>query len=602
MSRGHARRQWNSVSQRTLFLAVCCSDRLSTSSSTAFLTTNACMLCHCPPRPFCPLTLSLRGRSGVVVRLLTSNLRVPGSIPGGVAPGFSHVEFVSVDAAGRRVFSGISCFPRSFIPALLHSPLFTLIGSQDLVVKSHSNHFRHFLFPLHLTERCGTGMTPSILESGTGEESANYPNVHLEKLRETMEHLNQDGRTKIRTQVLLTAYPKVYHCSVDETYMTNARLHHRGSKLDPRSTQKTFTPFEFRAGLEIEMKFISIRDQQPSSKNWNQDQTGFWFGTKIIRSRIGEDVGATGHKTRRRPMTPSRCRVGHERQGTLQESPPGVALRGCIASAPATLPFKRVRGGSGPTHAHKYFPFPSADCSRANFLRIPSPLYTVHVHVKTVLRRIHALATLQEKKQHGMIVQNGRRDRSCVHQEDVHGVRCKLRRLQASLGSPLVDDRPIMNAVKYRVVPSVVWTNRSMVSSNTDTNKIGVVAVVDIDTCLTLLEFLVRSEECWVFSFGTPVFFLHIHSAAFRNLRLKPFFELTASLGLLIRVGSCLKKQLAPGKIRASWEPVMKSLVTSCSATNPTLRKHLVQVFVNSRVPMEWRTILLENEVPCLLF
>ncbi|KAJ8891555.1 hypothetical protein PR048_004083 [Dryococelus australis] len=61
----------------------------------------------------------------------------------------------------------------------------------------------------------------------------------------------------------------------------NARLHHRGSKLDlrsdPRSTQKTVAPFEFRAGLEIEMKFIwnrrnwrfqiSTRNQQPSSIN-----------------------------------------------------------------------------------------------------------------------------------------------------------------------------------------------------------------------------------------------------------------------------------------------------------------------------------------------
>ncbi|KAJ8867722.1 hypothetical protein PR048_031525 [Dryococelus australis] len=59
---------------------------------------------------------------------------------------------------------------------------------------------------------------------------------------------------------------------------TNARLHHRGSKLEPRSdlrlTLKTVAPFEFRAGLEFEMKFISnrrswlfeisIRDQQPS--------------------------------------------------------------------------------------------------------------------------------------------------------------------------------------------------------------------------------------------------------------------------------------------------------------------------------------------------
>ncbi|KAJ8886156.1 hypothetical protein PR048_012365 [Dryococelus australis] len=47
------------------------------------------------------------------------------------------------------------------------------------------------------------------------------------------------------------------------------------------------------------------------------------------------------------------------------------------------------------------------------------------------------------------------------------------------LGSPLVDDRSIMNAVKY-IVSGVVWTNRTMVSSSTDTNRTGVLAVVDI--------------------------------------------------------------------------------------------------------------------------
>ncbi|KAJ8872389.1 hypothetical protein PR048_025993 [Dryococelus australis] len=49
------------------------------------------------------------------------------------------------------------------------------------------------------------------------------------------------------------------------------------------------------------------------------------------------------------------------------------------------------------------------------------------------------------------------------------------------LGSLLVDDRPIMNAAKYRVVSGVVWTNITMVGSNTDTNRTGVLAVVDID-------------------------------------------------------------------------------------------------------------------------
>ncbi|KAJ8868993.1 hypothetical protein PR048_030539 [Dryococelus australis] len=63
--------------------------------------------------------------------------------------------------------------------------------------------------------------------------------------------------------------------------VANARLHHRGSKLDLRSglrsTQKTVATFEFRTGLEIEMRIISnrrnwqfqnsIRDQQPSSSS-----------------------------------------------------------------------------------------------------------------------------------------------------------------------------------------------------------------------------------------------------------------------------------------------------------------------------------------------
>ncbi|KAJ8866562.1 hypothetical protein PR048_032421 [Dryococelus australis] len=58
------------------------------------------------------------------------------------------------------------------------------------------------------------------------------------------------------------------------------------------------------------------------------------------------------------------------------------------------------------------------------------------------------------------------------------------------LDSPLVDDRPIMNTVKYKAVSGVVWTNRTMVSSNTDTNGIGVLAIVDIgDSIIICLKF-----------------------------------------------------------------------------------------------------------------
>ncbi|KAJ8875871.1 hypothetical protein PR048_023776 [Dryococelus australis] len=46
-----------------------------------------------------------------------------GRFPPGVAPEFSHVGIVADDAAARRVFSGISRFPRPFIPALLRTRL-----------------------------------------------------------------------------------------------------------------------------------------------------------------------------------------------------------------------------------------------------------------------------------------------------------------------------------------------------------------------------------------------------------------------------------------------------------------------------------------------
>ncbi|KAJ8872393.1 hypothetical protein PR048_025997 [Dryococelus australis] len=61
---------------------------------------------------------------------------------------------------------------------------------------------------------------------------------------------------------------------------------------------------------------------------------------------------------------------------------------------------------------------------------------------------------------------------------------------QHQLGSLLVDDRPITNAVKYRLVSGVVWTNRTMVSSNTDTNRTGVLAVVDIDQVKTFSRYV----------------------------------------------------------------------------------------------------------------
>ncbi|KAJ8877822.1 hypothetical protein PR048_022280 [Dryococelus australis] len=63
---------------------------------------------------------------------------------------------------------------------------------------------------------------------------------------------------------------------------------------------------------------------------------------------------------------------------------------------------------------------------------------------------------------------------------------------QYQLGYPLVDDRPITNAVKYRVVSCVVWANRTMVRSNTDTNKTCVLTVVDIAWCANRSQISLR--------------------------------------------------------------------------------------------------------------
>ncbi|KAJ8866338.1 hypothetical protein PR048_032181 [Dryococelus australis] len=132
--------------------------------------------------------------------------------------GFSQLGIVSGDIADRRVFSGISRSPLLFrsaaAPCSLQSP--------------------------------SSALKTSMLRA-----------AKISQLNPT------DVNNFFSSRILLS---------------TSARLHYRGSKLDPRldlrSTQKIVAPSEFRAGLEIEMKFnsnrrnwwfeISIRDQQPS--------------------------------------------------------------------------------------------------------------------------------------------------------------------------------------------------------------------------------------------------------------------------------------------------------------------------------------------------
>ncbi|KAJ8897926.1 hypothetical protein PR048_003283 [Dryococelus australis] len=83
---------------------------------------------------------SLANRTGVLAvvdtgGLLASHQGEPGSMPGRVTPGFSHVGIVPDDAVDCRVFSGISRFLRPSIPALPNTSM-THIGSRNLAVKS----------------------------------------------------------------------------------------------------------------------------------------------------------------------------------------------------------------------------------------------------------------------------------------------------------------------------------------------------------------------------------------------------------------------------------------------------------------------------------
>ncbi|KAJ8893672.1 hypothetical protein PR048_006272 [Dryococelus australis] len=78
----------------------------------------------------CAYRETLANRAAAAVRLACSPPTKANRVQSSAGP-------LPDDVDGRRVFSGLSRFPRPCIPALLHSH-FTLIGSQDLVVKSRS--------------------------------------------------------------------------------------------------------------------------------------------------------------------------------------------------------------------------------------------------------------------------------------------------------------------------------------------------------------------------------------------------------------------------------------------------------------------------------
>ncbi|KAJ8880356.1 hypothetical protein PR048_016825 [Dryococelus australis] len=114
--------------------------------------------------------------------------------------------------------------------------------------------------------------------------------------------------------------------------VTYARLHHRGPKLDPRSdlrsTQKTVAPFEFRTGLEIEMKFISNRRYWRFQNSIRDHQPSFTSGSvlKSERHPIGAGLDRSGNRSDKLAFGPidsrsSRDHFSHTEPGAPSPSP-----------------------------------------------------------------------------------------------------------------------------------------------------------------------------------------------------------------------------------------------------------------------------------------
>ncbi|KAJ8874551.1 hypothetical protein PR048_025414 [Dryococelus australis] len=89
------------------------------------------------------------------------------------------------------------------------------------------------------------------------------------------------------------------------TGISNARLHHRGSKLDPRSdlrsTQKTVAPFEFRAVLEIEMvsacrQTLQLTPHAREGRLCPGETLGVWTEITLTRGIILSFVGNCPHR------------------------------------------------------------------------------------------------------------------------------------------------------------------------------------------------------------------------------------------------------------------------------------------------------------------
>ncbi|KAJ8876726.1 hypothetical protein PR048_021173 [Dryococelus australis] len=135
------------------------------------------------------------------------------------------------------------------------------------------------------------------------------------------------------------------------------------------------------------------------------------------------------------------------------------------------------------------------------------------------------------------------------------------------LGSPLVDDWPIMNDVMYKVVSGVVWTNRTMVSYNTNTSRTGVVAVVDIMKLRADFSMVLPSDiSCsWASSCNSERPLLGLHFLIIGS-ELSSKCQISISSSVKLRADFSM---ILPSDISCSW-------ASSCNSERPLLGLHFL--------------------------
>ncbi|KAJ8870569.1 hypothetical protein PR048_029592 [Dryococelus australis] len=136
-------------------------------------------------------------------------------------------------------------------------------------------------FNTQMLLRCHHGVVDSASTyRDKGSDRASHPSTSKCRGLLTMVPVSDCESERLRTgdnlrsKVQLSSSSHAFLFTAQRLLTMYARLHHCGSKLDPRpdlrSTHKSVAPFWFRAGLEIEMKLISISH----------------YGTKIDESEI----------------------------------------------------------------------------------------------------------------------------------------------------------------------------------------------------------------------------------------------------------------------------------------------------------------------------